>query len=253
MSSNSRINYSKVQHNDRVNPLDQVTLKLSKNYSFDQTYQSIAEEAEFQKEIIPVEDEISKKQILAIRIPAKVVNQEKAINCLGGLQSIKEKNLKGENINFSPLGVELEKCFSFDLLLKRKRYRSKKHPEKVKYKCEVVGQIPHFYSYYALCDFKYKRPSNHSTHIKEFEHFINSKLFKTEAAKIELESLKQDEGCELDSFALTNISVGRNKYAVPFNTTLIENYKNYNEFQVSKEHKAAFKPSNNLKESKKDP
>lgn len=64
--------------------------------------------------------------VLSIKIPAKVNNVENAIDLLGGLENIKVKNKKDEDINFKLLSIDLEKCISYDYLLKKKRKRSKK-------------------------------------------------------------------------------------------------------------------------------
>ena len=83
---------------------DIMTIKLSKNYSFDPN-QGSDEEVQ-QNTNYP-------NEILAIRIPAKVKNRDKAVDCLGGLQSIKEKSVKGENINYSEYGCEVDQGGTF--------------------------------------------------------------------------------------------------------------------------------------------
>lgn len=65
-------------------------------------------------------------EILAIKIPAKVVNIDKAIKLLGGIENIENMNSSDDDIFFKLLNIDLEKSKSFDLLLRKKRKRSKK-------------------------------------------------------------------------------------------------------------------------------
>lgn len=97
------------------------------------------------------------KQYLLIKVPAKIVNKEKVIECLGGKKNIITKNAKNENIELKLLykKLPLEKCISNDILLKRKTKRCKKDPTKVKYEYEVMGKISNQYEFFAMHDFIY--------------------------------------------------------------------------------------------------
>jgi hypothetical protein len=64
--------------------------------------------------------------ILSIKIPAKVNSIENVIDLLGGIDNIDMKNKKDDDIHFKLLSIDLEKCYSYDYLLKKKRKRSKK-------------------------------------------------------------------------------------------------------------------------------
>lgn len=49
--------------------------------------------------------------------------------------------------------IPLEKCFTHDVLIKRKRMRNKNNPEEKKYTYSVVGNIDAVYDYFAMHDF----------------------------------------------------------------------------------------------------
>ena len=102
-------------------------------------------------------DNPKQKKYLLIKLPAKIVNKEKAIECLGGKKNIIAKNAKNENIELKLLykKIPLEKCISNDILLKRKTKRSKKDPTKVKYEYEVMGKISNQYEFFTMHDFIY--------------------------------------------------------------------------------------------------
>jgi hypothetical protein len=77
------------------------------------------------------------KNFLLIKFPANIQNPAKAIECLGGKETIVSKvninfftqNNTDEDLEIKNIfikSIPLEKCISNDILIKRKRYRNKK-------------------------------------------------------------------------------------------------------------------------------
>ena len=147
------------------------------------------------------------KQYLLIKLPAKIVNKEKAIECLGGKKNIISKNAKNENIELKLLykKLPLEKCISNDILLKRKTKRSKKDPTKVKYEYEIMGKISNQYEFFAMHDFIYD--SNVSDFsINDLKQFYISKddyLKQLEEIKKEVPESEKDPNAQETFYSQT--------------------------------------------------
>lgn len=100
------------------------------------------------------------KTILAIKLPANVKNEKKAIEKLGGYKLITSKNIKNENLDLNLFlkNIQLEKTACNDILLKRKTKRNKKDPNKIKIEYSVIGQINEIYECNSMNDFYYSNP-----------------------------------------------------------------------------------------------
>lgn len=81
-----------------------------------------------QTESTDTHEEKQIKKFLLLRVPAKIENSDKAIELLGGKEKIMSKFVKHEDIDLNLFykKINLEKCLSNDMLIKRKRMRNKK-------------------------------------------------------------------------------------------------------------------------------
>ncbi len=162
------------------------------------------------------------QRILSIKLPAKVNNIDKAIAALGGIEQITKDNFLDKDLHFSLLDLDLEKCFSYDYLIKKKRKRSKKDPSKVKFDYTIIGKIPFNYNFFALCDFVYNKENTFDTidYYKQTLNLSEDKIIETMSeSKINKEEFMKSNF--LDQFSLNKFSIGRNKYQQSLNNTLI--------------------------------
>ena len=168
------------------------------------------------------ENSVINQKFLSVKIPAKVKSVEKAIESLGGVEQIAKDNIMDKDIHFSLLDLDLEKCFSYDYLIKKKRKRNKKDPSKVKYEYKIIGKIPFNYNFFSLCDFVYNKEKTFDTveYYKQTLNLSEDKLIETMSeSKINKEDFMKSNF--LDQFSLNKFSIGRNKYQQSLNNTLI--------------------------------
>ena len=135
-----------------------------------------------------MENNILNKKIFAIKVPAKVKNNQKLIESLGGENNIISKLKTNDNIDFKFLynSLPLEKCISNDILLKRKVKRNKKDKTKIKYEYEIIGKINNSYEYFAMQNFIYLQDKNIS--IDEIKNYTINK----DDYNKEIENLKKN-------------------------------------------------------------
>lgn len=155
------------------------------------------------------------KKYLLIKLPCKIKNKEKALNCLGGSKSIINKNIKNENIELRLLykKINLEKCLSNDILIKRKTKRRKKNKEEKKHEYQTIGKIAGQYECFSLHDFIFDS-NNCIVQIDELKKFsVLKDDYLNELDKIKKEKEKND----------TKTNVGLNYYSQTQKTQAIHN------------------------------
>ena len=130
------------------------------------------------------------KKYLLIKLPCKINNKEKAINCLGGAKNIINKNIKNENIELRLLykKINLEKCLSNDILIKRKTKRKKNNKKEKKYEYQTIGKISGQYECFSMHDFIIDS-NNSIVPIDELKQFS---IFKDDYLK-ELDKIKKEK------------------------------------------------------------
>ena len=131
---------------------------------------------------------LNNKKIFAIKVPAKVKNNQKLIESLGGENNIISKLKTNDNIDFKVFynSLPLEKCISNDILLKRKVKRNKNDKRKIKYEYEIIGKINNSYEYFAMQNFIYLHDKNIS--IDEIKNYT----IRKDEYNNEIENLKKN-------------------------------------------------------------
>jgi hypothetical protein len=69
--------------------------------------------------------------------------------------------------------MQIEKTFSNDLVVKRKRLRNKNNKSIKKSEFEIVGKVDSFYDYTALHDYIYVQPT-HDISVEKLESMFNN-------------------------------------------------------------------------------
>ena len=101
-----------------------------------------------------------------------------------------------------------------------------RNPSNVKYEYLIIGKIPHYYSYFSLCDFIYFKnnkfdPVTYYSELALKKESKDSEQDLINLIKSETISDKENDSGFLDSFALNKYSIGRNKYQASINNILL--------------------------------
>jgi hypothetical protein len=111
------------------------------------------------------------KKYLVVKLPANVIDSKKAIEMLGGKETILNKFNKDEDIELNLFNkkIPLEKCLNNDFIICRKRLRNKNNHDEKKYKFEVKGRVDSCYDYFALHDFMCHKGNNNILNLNNLE------------------------------------------------------------------------------------
>ena len=146
------------------------------------------------------------KSYAIVKIPAKVVNLQKASDMLGTKKEIYSKIKNGQDLEFDFFynKLPLENCFSNDILIKRKVYRNKKNKTK-KYKYQILGKITNNMQAFSLENFIYINEKK--TNLDDLQKYIISK----EEYEEEIKDKNKEMGLNEESQIISNLIRKKNE------------------------------------------